>query len=316
MWGHMSVFQYVTSGGMASTGGDLKSEDQNAANEIVKEFALKVRSRAFSLQVPASLLSIQQANFLFVAKDSEYTHFVFAVAPGGTSFNYRAFVNARLALQTLVHQVRIEVGEVAWAFSIAIALPQDKRDEEINNLVEQYVSSALQALKKPNKKISEEAIDLPEIASGIEKFRNEHPSPLKTAFIIMRFGSTSAHIAIVDSIKSALQRYGIKGLRADDREYMDELFPNIKTYMHACDFGIAVFDRIDNDDFNPNVSLEVGYMLGMRKDVMLLKDATLKSLHTDLTGKLYRPFDTQKPAETIPNQVENWLSDKGYFVVE
>ena len=92
---------------------------------------------------------------------------------------------------------------------------------------------------------------------------------------------------------------------------MDDLFPNIKVYMHACDFGVAVFDRITEDDFNPNVTLEVGYMLGMGKDVLLLKDKTLKSLSTDLTGRLYKPFDTTDVSGTMPAQIEKWLNDKG-----
>jgi len=81
--------------------------------------------------------------------------------------------------------------------------------------------------------------------------------------------------------------------------------------MHGCDFGLAVFDRITEDDFNPNVSLEVGYMLGMGKDVLLLKDKTLKSLPTDLTGKLYKEFDTTDIESTMPQQIDKWLSDKG-----
>lgn len=44
--------------------------------------------------------------------------------------------------------------------------------------------------------------------------------------------------------------------------------------MHGCEFGVAVFDRITEDDFNPNVTLEVGYMLGMGRNVLLLKDKT------------------------------------------
>jgi len=52
-------------------------------------------------------------------------------------------------------------------------------------------------------------------------------------------------------------------------------------------------------------------MLGMGKNILLLKDKTLKSLSTDLTGKLYREFDTTDPTATIPAQIEKWLGDKG-----
>jgi nucleoside 2-deoxyribosyltransferase len=116
----------------------------------------------------------------------------------------------------------------------------------------------------------------------------------------------------VTCIRETLKKRGILALRADDKQHMDDFFPNIKTYMHACDFGVAVFDRITEDDFNSNVSLEVGYMLGMGKTVLLLKDKTLKYLQTDLKGKLYKQFDTTDIDNVMPPQIEKWLSDKGF----
>lgn len=71
-----------------------------------------------------------------------------------------------------------------------------------------------------------------------------------------------------------------------------------------------MFERIEAERFNLNVALEVGYMFALRKPVCLLKDRTLSKLHADLIGKLFRKFDTQKPAETIPPAVFKWLSDK------
>jgi hypothetical protein len=127
----------------------------------------------------------------------------------------------------------------------------------------------------------------------------------------MQFSKTTAHDKIVLTIKDTLRKHGIIGLRADDKEYADDLFANIKTYMHCCDFGIGVFERILEDNFNPNVSIEVGYMMGLRKNVCLLKDQTLKNLPTDLMGKLYKQFDPQDVEKTLPDQLEKWMKDKG-----
>ena len=308
----MSAIQFLTSGGMASIGGDLPEDERKKINEVIKNFGEKVRKYAISLQVPASLLSVQQCTFLFVGKDTSSYHIVFANAPGGTSINYRDLTqHGRLELQSIVHQVRIEVGDVAWAFSYPQTLPQKELDEYIQRIVVQYVNTMLQTQQKPEKTISEQAVSTPEIASGIEKFRRDYPIGTRTAFIIMQFESTKLHTDIVFSIKKTLKEHNIEGLRADDKQYMDDLFPNVKVYMHACDFGVAVFDRITEDDFNPNVTLEVGYMLGMGKDVLLLKDKTLKSLSTDLTGRLYKQFNTTDVQETLPQQIKKWLSDKG-----
>ena len=80
--------------------------------------------------------------------------------------------------------------------------------------------------------------------------------------------------------------------------------------MHGCDFGVALFERINSNDFNPNVSLEIGYMMAMNKPILFLKDRTLNSLHTDLIGKLYHEFDFQNPEEILAKVIDKWLKDK------
>ena len=312
--GTMSVIQFLTSGGMANIGGDLPQEDRKEINQAIKKFGEIVKNYARELQAPASLLKVQQATFLFVGKDTDSYHLVFAEQAGVISINYRDMSQlGRLDLQSIVHQTRIEVGDVVWAFSLPLNLPEEKQDEYINHIANQYVSTVLQTPMKTEGKISDEVVSLPEIASGLEKFRADFSKDKKTAFIMMQFGNTKLHNQIVDCIRRILSKYNITALRADDKQYLDDLFPNVKVYMHGCDFGIAVIERITEDDFNPNVSLEVGYMLGLGKNVLLLKDKTLKSLQTDLTGKLYKEFDTVDTESTLPGQVEKWLYDKGYL---
>jgi nucleoside 2-deoxyribosyltransferase len=150
-----------------------------------------------------------------------------------------------------------------------------------------------------------------EIQKSLARFCKDYPEPLAVAFLMMKFGETPAHKTFVQTIREAFAKHGIEVLRADDREYHDDLFPNVRTYMHGCGLGIAVFERIEADDFNPNVSLEVGYMLAMGKPVCLLKDKTLKTLQSDLVGKLYKPFDTQNAKMSLPKQIDKWISDKG-----
>lgn len=52
-------------------------------------------------------------------------------------------------------------------------------------------------------------------------------------------------------------------------------------------------------------------MLALKKPMCLLKDKTLKSLHSDLVGKLYKNFDPQNAEDTIIEVLRQWLSDKG-----
>lgn len=149
-----------------------------------------------------------------------------------------------------------------------------------------------------------------EIQESIEHFREDNPEPGRAAFVMMRFGTTRAHQEISATIKNALAQHGIIGLRADDRQYHEDLYYNILTYMHGCGMGVAAFERIEQQSHNPNVALEVGYMLALRKQVCLLKDKTLDTLQGDLVGKLYRTFDTHDVAGTLPPELAQWISDR------
>jgi hypothetical protein len=146
------------------------------------------------------------------------------------------------------------------------------------------------------------------IRQNVRLLIDEHPAERGRAFLIMRLGQTRIHDEIACVIRKALLEHGIVTLRADDREYCDDLFENVLTYMYGCEFGVAVFERIEKDDFNPNVTLEVGYMMALGKPVCLLKDATLQTLSTDLSGKLYREFEPYAVQETVPKALASWLT--------
>lgn len=149
-----------------------------------------------------------------------------------------------------------------------------------------------------------------EIEKSLQEFRRTFPSTQKTAFIIMRFSGTQAHSNVLEAIRTTLRDQGITGLRADDRQFHDDLLYNILTYVFGCTFSIAVFERIETDDFNPNVSFEVGYAMAIGKPVCLLKDRTLRTLQTDLIGKLYREFDPHDADTTIREQLGKWISER------
>jgi CHAT domain-containing protein len=152
-----------------------------------------------------------------------------------------------------------------------------------------------------------------QIRESLAAFQAEHLNSDRVAFLIMQFGTTAAHQKIVDSIREGLANKGMTALRADDKQYHDDLFANVLTYIYGCGFAIAVFERLEREQFNPNVALEVGYMFALGKQVCLLKDKTLSTLHADLVGRLYREFDPQNPEGTIPTALNRWLGDKGLW---
>lgn len=224
-------------------------------------------------------------------------------------------------------------GEEPWTFSDKYGIDpsyqtnsvQDHFDEVMNRFIDpaiDYIERELDADVSSGEILDPASIQYAiqsqyplEINESLERFTRDYPDLRRNAFVMMKFGKTRGHNEIINAIKSTLEKYSINALRADDKQYHDDLFPNVLTYIYGCRFGIAVFERLEEDDFNPNVSLEVGYMHALKKSVCLLKDKTLNTLHTDLVGKLYKVFDPQDPESTIPNELERWLRDKDIVTI-
>lgn len=131
------------------------------------------------------------------------------------------------------------------------------------------------------------------------------------AFLMMNFERTKVNAKLVEVVTAEAKRYGVRIFRADGHSYKDELWPNVKHYMDACDLGIAVLDV--GSQLNPNVSLEVGYMMakaGQRDNgnkILFLKERKLERLSSDLVGKLYEEFDSDNLEESLHNAIERWL---------
>ena len=154
----------------------------------------------------------------------------------------------------------------------------------------------------------------PEIAMSLDRLRSKFPDPKKVGFLVMRFTAAKPFAKIVEAIKKTGEDHGLKIIRADENEFHSGLWENVRTHLHGCGFGIAIYERIETNEPNANVGLEVGYLMAMNKPVLLLKDKTAEKVQTDLVGKLYKEFDTHDPEGTIPAQLTKWLEDYGIII--
>jgi hypothetical protein len=138
----------------------------------------------------------------------------------------------------------------------------------------------------------------------------QHPQYRSNCFLIMPFRETTIHAKIHATLQRLMTEVGFNLLRADDHSYSDDLLANIEAYMYGCRFAIAVHKRVLSDAHNPNVAFEVGYMMGLKKEVCLLKGMSVSALPSDLQGRLYVPFDAQDLERSLSNNVRAWLRRK------
>jgi len=84
----------------------------------------------------------------------------------------------------------------------------------------------------------------------------------------------------------------------------------VRSYMHVCSRGIAVFYRRPGDQaFNANVALEIGYMLALDKPVLLLNFLEDVEVPSDLQGVVCPVLTGEDLVTPLARAVRDWLAD-------
>jgi len=136
--------------------------------------------------------------------------------------------------------------------------------------------------------------------------------PASNLFLMTSFAKTPDHEAISNAIADTVRAFGVACIRADDKSFAGQLlWRQVEDCMEACDYGVAVFENIDKPMLNPNVSLELGYMLARKRECLLLKERTLPGLMANLGGFLHKDFDSTNPRASVMGAVADWLQEVG-----
>ena len=195
----------------------------------------------------------------------------------------------------------------------------DRQKKESKEIIEQLKAKTRELIFNFEKKLSYISVVPSHILNEVAEFKEKYQGR-KTAFIMTSF--KEEHKKIADEIKIILNKHGITGLLADAEggENKNDVWPNIEVFMHGCDFGIGIYadDSVlgiskrmkkgDNNKIriNSNLSLEVGYMLGLKKQICFLKEENLDKLNSDLASKIYVNFNDSN----LENKLTEWLKNK------
>lgn len=149
----------------------------------------------------------------------------------------------------------------------------------------------------------------------LKKLLGLHPHVDRNVFIMMPF-STSTSEPIFDVIANELQDHGLIALRADKKALCPVLWWNVVTYMLGSSYGVVVYEPRGDIPFNPNVSIEAGFMLALDRPVLLLANARLQKLPVDFSGHIFKTYNPSEDAlvGSVRQAVRDWIEhDLSYY---
>jgi hypothetical protein len=135
----------------------------------------------------------------------------------------------------------------------------------------------------------------------------------RIGFTMMRFNEHPRLKYIYTIVKQIFKDCGVEITRSDEYQADSEISVNIKTHLRGCDFGIAIFDGINNDAHNPNMAIEIGYLLALEKKICILKDSNISLLPADIGNLVYFTYDSHSSdldiKEALYPKIKQWLKD-------
>lgn len=143
-------------------------------------------------------------------------------------------------------------------------------------------------------------------------------------FLIRKFESRNDRDALITTIRNSFREKGLKLVDASEKSLQQETWRNIKEFLDNCAFGVVIIDSFspnDNNEFNPNIFLEIGYLLARGKNLLILIQNSLeRKLPTDVKPFLYTTFDSQDiDSYSLKVKIHKWITNykqqPGYLTV-
>ena len=115
---------------------------------------------------------------------------------------------------------------------------------------------------------------------------------------------------MIDCVKEEIDHQVYKPRIADKAIYKDWLWDNVQLHLLCCKYGIAILEDKYRTELNPNLALEWGWMLGMGREVIFLKEKDFAKGRADWNGRISHEFDWDNPEPGIREAIRNRLPKK------
>lgn len=139
-----------------------------------------------------------------------------------------------------------------------------------------------------------------------EKFWKDHPGSSfdNSVFIMTKFPDIGKPKSdkldmIIKTVQTAIRDRGYyPRIALNEQKYHDLLWDNVEQYLFCCKYGVAIQESRYLPETNPNVAMEWGWMQGMGRTVIYLREQQFKE-RADWFGRLHGTFDWDAPDAEI-----------------
>ena len=290
---------------VSTFGGDMADETQAQMRALLDDFGDAVARNLAALGLPRHASPFFRPFSLVVIRDSGQALVGLTPANGIsqlTWFDRPDQFHAPDAMEDLL------ANQLGWQVSAIVSLPL-ANDPAQAQVIEVVAARHAEEVETVNALVRLGNIDhVRHLEPYLRAFLEDHPDPSRNVFVMMRFSASEQITQIHDAIVAGLAEHGMNAVRADDRDYTGELWSNIEVYLTGCQYGIAVFEDIEQRDYNPNVSLELGYLMGRGKRTLLLKEKRLPNMPSDVVHRLYKEFNGYDIDNSVRREVGTWIT--------
>lgn len=282
----------------------MDAESTAKITALLDEFGDAVSRHLAALGVALHASPFFRPFSLVMLRDSAQVLVGISPATGMSNLQWLDQPDQFYAPAAMVDYVKNQLG---WELSAVVSLPLPEdldRTAKIDQAAESHSreTEASQALSRLG-----DVAHVNHLEPYLRTFLTDNPDFERNVFVMMRFLETPQMREIHETIVTTLREHGMNAVRADDRDYTGDLWSNIEVYLTGCKYGIAVFEDMEQRDYNPNVSLELGYMMARGKRTLLLKERRLPRVPTDVVHRLYKEFDAFDIEASVRREVGRWI---------
>lgn len=115
---------------------------------------------------------------------------------------------------------------------------------------------------------------------------------------------------VIDAVQGEVRHRGYSPRLASEQNHHRWLWDNVELYLCGCARGVAIVEDRYLPELNPNVAIEWGWMVGMGRKVLFLREERFRHDRADWAGLLSAQFSWEDPRPGIAAAVADFLPDR------